>query len=431
MITVALALLISLNASASAPDPKLSIEARALKPGEIMLVVVEGADKKEAPKGALAGRPLDFFPAASTGTWLALHGVDVDAHWGPLRLAAAARAPGAKKSFALDRDVEVEEGAPRLEPKEGRREAERARGETDRLYKLLPKLEDKRLFEGKFEALDPKLKAGRPVRASAAGKVMIADTLFYAGKTVLVDHGLGLTTMYSHLSRMSVKPGDVVKKGQVLGKAGATGRSAGLAPSWSARHKGARVDPYSLAALDLDRRLKPKSEDPLVRSPLCEKDAAADLPPAGRWGRPSSGLKGRARSARTDYAPGDVVSLVVEISNVGPKPAFVDFVRDGALRPVVLGVGSDPLPYDLLNSSRAATGPLTEQVKIPKGGTLCFEQSAGTAGPLLAEMTTSYALVYDTAWLYPSTAAVRAGVWRGRMTIPPAAVTVSTAPRAP
>ncbi len=118
--------------------------------------------------------------------------------------------------------------------------------------------------------------------------------------------------------------------------------------------------------------------------------------------------------------------LLVEIQNIGKKAAFVDFVRDAAIRPLVLGIGEGPRAYETLLSSNTGSGALTEQIKIPKGKILCFEQNQSAEGPLLALETTTYALSYGTDYLYPSTSTVRAGLWRGRLTIPPAAVVVST-----
>ncbi|UPT74348.1 MAG: M23 family metallopeptidase [Elusimicrobiota bacterium] len=290
------------------------------------------------------------------------------------------------------------------------------------------------MFNGQPRAphsgMDLKAASGKPVRAPAAGRVLLADALFYAGKTVIIDHGLGITTQYAHLSKFLVKAGDSVKKGQVIGKVGATGRVTGPHLHWALKLRSARIDPYSLTWLDLDAKLRARMENPLSRSPLCDLHGESATGPAPRWGKAAGGLRARARAAKAVYAPGEPVVLVVELRNDARKPAFVDFVRDGALRPLVLGVGEPPRPFEALPSSRAVSGPLTEQVKIPRGATLCFEQASSADGPLLATETTSYALSYDTAFLYPSTAA-RSGVWRGRLPIPPAAVVVSTAPAAP
>jgi hypothetical protein len=130
------------------------------------------------------------------------------------------------------------------------------------------------------------------------------------------------------------------------------------------------------------------------------------------------------------FAPGETVGMLVEIRNAGRRSAFLDFVRDPAARGVVLGFNREPEPFSQLASS--ATARLsTEQVKIPPGRTLCFEQDRDAGGPLLAAGTTSYALTYDTRFLYSSSAPVRAGIWRGSLRAFPAEVVVSTAAAAP
>jgi murein DD-endopeptidase MepM/ murein hydrolase activator NlpD len=66
-----------------------------------------------------------------------------------------------------------------------------------------------------------------PVPAANNGKVVFADTLGIYGGTVLIDHGMGLFSMYSHMSYIGVTPGQMVKKGQTLGKTGMTGLAGG------------------------------------------------------------------------------------------------------------------------------------------------------------------------------------------------------------
>src|SRR5438128_235876 len=100
MIPAALAVLLSLAAAparaAARPDPTLSVEARAFRPGEILLVTVAGNDAKNPPQASLRGRPLDFFAGPSSGTWLAFYGLDIDFSTGAATLSAVMRAPGGK-----------------------------------------------------------------------------------------------------------------------------------------------------------------------------------------------------------------------------------------------------------------------------------------------------------------------------------------------
>ena len=63
---------------------------------------------------------------------------------------------------------------------------------------------------------------------------------------MILDHGLGIYSLYAHLSRIDVKSGEVVKNGQVIGLVGATGRVTAPHLHWGMKVQGARVDPFSL-----------------------------------------------------------------------------------------------------------------------------------------------------------------------------------------
>lgn len=456
MKAFALLLALAAGARAAAPEPTLAVQSRAVQRGEVLLVIVEGEHAKKAPTAEFRGKPLDFFPAASTGTWLAFLGLDLDAPTGPAELEAVlhdAAGRAVRKSETLTvgaGNFPVEEL--KVEQKyvtPAKTDDERIENEAAQLKAIWRRVEPKRLFEGRFDppipgaatarfgerrvfngqpraphsGMDLRAKKGTPVKAPAAGVVALAGPLYFSGNTVIIDHGLGVKTLYAHLSKMSVKTGDAVKKGQLVGKVGATGRVTGPHLHWALKLGEARVDPYSLAALDLDAYLKPRSADPLRRSSACGRD---DLPPAPQWGRAARGLRARVRPLKAAYAPGEPVSLLVEVQNAGKRSAFLDFVRDPDARAVTLGFNRAPEPFSALASS--ATARLaTEQVKIPPRKTLCFEQDRDAGGRLLAGAATSYALTYATDFLYASTSTARSGIWRGRLTSRPAAVVVSTA----
>jgi murein DD-endopeptidase MepM/ murein hydrolase activator NlpD len=91
--------------------------------------------------------------------------------------------------------------------------------------------------------IDFRAAAGYPIRATAGGTVVTAEYTGGYGNMVEVDHGNGLTTRYAHLSRIVVKPGDVVAKGAIVGRAGSTGRSTGPHVHYEVRVDGAPIDP--------------------------------------------------------------------------------------------------------------------------------------------------------------------------------------------
>ena len=85
---------------------------------------------------------------------------------------------------------------------------------------------------------------GTPVRAAAAGTVLFAHPgMYFNGRTLVIDHGLGLQSIYLHLSEISIQPGARVEKGQIVGKIGATGRVTGAHLHWGLQWNEIYVDP--------------------------------------------------------------------------------------------------------------------------------------------------------------------------------------------
>lgn len=91
-------------------------------------------------------------------------------------------------------------------------------------------------------------KSGMPILSVAAGTVALTGDFFFPGKSIFVDHGDGLISMYFHMSGIAVEEGDEVQKGEILGLVGQSGRTTGPHLHFGVRWHGARVDPTILLA---------------------------------------------------------------------------------------------------------------------------------------------------------------------------------------
>ena len=116
---------------------------------------------------------------------------------------------------------------------------------------------NQRIFNGvpknPHTGTDIAAKEGTEVRAAADGIVTLAGgNYFYSGNMVIIDHGDGLKTIYAHLKEAKVKKGDAVKKGDVIGYVGKTGRATGPHLHWGAVAQNVRFRPHSL--LDIETK---------------------------------------------------------------------------------------------------------------------------------------------------------------------------------
>jgi len=122
--------------------------------------------------------------------------------------------------------------------------------------KAAPNFGERRIFNNKprstHKGIDIKVPYGTSVKASNSGRVVLASDLYFAGKTVIIDHGLSVFTMYCHFSKIRVKRGELVKKGEIIGEIGATGRVTGPHLHWGVKVSGISVDPFSILSLTFE-----------------------------------------------------------------------------------------------------------------------------------------------------------------------------------
>ncbi len=105
----------------------------------------------------------------------------------------------------------------------------------------------RRVFNGQkrrpHSGMDFAAAKGTPVLAPSAGKVIEMGDFFFSGNMVYLDHGQGLISLFAHLDEIDVVLGEQVKKGQVVGKVGSTGRATGPHLHWSLGLNGTWIDP--------------------------------------------------------------------------------------------------------------------------------------------------------------------------------------------
>ena len=248
---------------------------------ELIRVEAPGASSVE---GEWLGHAVLFFPAADHRAWFALAGVDVETPPGPTSLKISVHLKG--EVHNLNAPVEVHPahyrtGSLTVSPKFVEPDADALKqinaeselkkrvfassanqplwmGDFRAPVKAPPtdSFGTRRMFNGKLasihKGMDFRAPLGTPVLAGNTGKVILAQPLYYEGNCVILDHGLGLMSFSMHLSRIDVKVGESVAKGQRLGLSGATGRVTGPHLHWAIRWQGAMLDPAKLLRLDLN-----------------------------------------------------------------------------------------------------------------------------------------------------------------------------------
>jgi murein DD-endopeptidase MepM/ murein hydrolase activator NlpD len=113
----------------------------------------------------------------------------------------------------------------------------------------------KRIMNGErtsvHRGMDYKGETGTPIKAVNSGRVVLREELFFGGNTLIIDHGLGLFSVYMHLSEFRVSKDEKVATGQIIGLVGMTGRATGPHLHLGVKLQGINVNPLSLFKLDL------------------------------------------------------------------------------------------------------------------------------------------------------------------------------------
>jgi murein DD-endopeptidase MepM/ murein hydrolase activator NlpD len=273
------------SATPSGPVRDVFWKPDTLKQGSPILFTVELTKPATHVTGTFAGKTLTFFKGEDATVWHALAGDDLETKPDSYTLAVTATIAGrvVRDSKKIDiaagtfktGDIQVPDDFvnPSADDKRqiSRDEVLKAHAYAHVAPKVLwsgdfvkpvpaPSTEsfgESRILNEERSSLhrgtDFPVKEGTTVIASNAGVVVLAKPMFYEGNCVIIDHGDKFFTIYMHLSKMTVKEGDAVKKGERLGLSGATGRVTGPHMHMGVRWNGAYLDPVQLLSLTLPK----------------------------------------------------------------------------------------------------------------------------------------------------------------------------------
>lgn len=267
------------------PGAPVELSFHALQPGEVFLVRRTADDpsvKRVVLRFGGETRTLEYGVEDGPPPPFVLFGIDLGVKPGPHSLEVRVERPDGTSSSAVSLTVEAREfpstkltvapsmvSPPAKEQERIKREQELVAAVLSHRSPLwlaagpfispLPGFEpfknfgQRRMYNTTVASIHSGVDIGAPAETPAiaanAGRVVMASDLYFSGNTVIIDHGQGVFTYYGHFSKLLVKRGDIVRKGDRIALVGSTGRSTGPHLHWSIRIGAARVDPFSLVAL--------------------------------------------------------------------------------------------------------------------------------------------------------------------------------------
>lgn len=259
----------------AAPKVKVTQSPKKVGPGDLFVVLVTNAVGKV--DGTFDNKEIHFYPAKKG--FKAIVGVDLFKEPGKYDLEITAGNVSVKRTISVTKKKypvqrltlpkDMVELSPENEARAERESKVMAAlwpNQTDRIWsgnfinprpgEISTKFGLKRFIndipKSPHTGVDIAADEGEPVKAPNSGRVILVSDHFFSGKSIVLDHGQGIYTMFFHLSKQMVAQDQQVKKGEVIGLVGSTGRSTGAHLHWGARVMGARVDPTELFKLKLD-----------------------------------------------------------------------------------------------------------------------------------------------------------------------------------
>jgi hypothetical protein len=311
-----LALLASFVAIAA---PSLELVPARVKPGDPVLVVIHGVEG--VPEGTVGSLPATFYRHGDQAE--ALVGIPVEEDPGILQVRVTAggqklvgpleiippefperKLTVASKFVKIPASAKARIKADQAAFQKAWSTPVRPRAFTDNFEKprdavITAHFGDKRTLNGKKTTqhfgLDLDGSTGDEIRAANDGRVVMVRDCFTSGNTVLVEHGAGLITSYFHMSKFLVKPGQEVRRGNLLGLVGKTGRVTGPHLHFGAHIGSLWVNPQALLALPFPGATSPPAVFPPPEAPeggtpeASSPDGGSISRDGGVLGAPSTG----------------------------------------------------------------------------------------------------------------------------------------------
>ena len=248
-----------------------------IKPGDAFVIKINGANTSHLPAASLKGRRF-YFSRCGESCFVAIGTVGIRTKPGSyiIKLRVGKKTKNlyliiTQKSFTtteltlLDDQVFL-----------SKKDIKRVKRENKRLKQIFQKISQsywegsfilplendistlfgtKRILNEKWisihRGVDVTGKDGEEVKASNNGRVALAEELFFGGNTVILDHGLGIYTIYMHLSNFNANVGEMVSKGDIIGFVGSSGRSTGPHLHFGVKVMNMSANPVSLIELNL------------------------------------------------------------------------------------------------------------------------------------------------------------------------------------
>jgi murein DD-endopeptidase MepM/ murein hydrolase activator NlpD len=276
--TALLALFLTAGEATAFSRADMVLSSSHIAQGECGSIVIR-TEKGTKPHARWLGNPVFLVPDGEGKTWYGFLGVDLNADQGKVFLEVELLPSGEKQNVeitvvAKDRGVRVLT-LPREMVELDKETLERVKKESRIMEKALATPSAAPRWSGPFtrplegevvgpfgrrsiinemprsphSGVDLRAAKGAPVRSIHDGKVLLIAEHFFSGKSVVIDHGGAIQSMYFHLDEIRVGQDEEVARGQVIGLAGATGRATGPHLHFGMRVNGARVDPMQVIVL--------------------------------------------------------------------------------------------------------------------------------------------------------------------------------------